>query len=171
MIFEPNKKIFINKDDYLEVLIGLMSLFFYPKDRWLQPYLLDFYKVVVESYACGVSLNSAEFSTWMEQRTKKSIRMIYNYKTKLVRKKWLIRTDHGVVLPKVITDFVDCIKKGDKALECRFLMDLCENKDIDELRMNTTEIHPYTQKRIDSILKKRKADKKLAENKLEPVNI
>ena len=157
MIFQPNKKIFINQDDYLEVLIKLLSAFLRPEKFWLESYEIEFFRWCLKAHDAGIQLASRKFVPWMLANSPYSDKQVLdNYKSKLTRKKWIVRSEHGVMFPKVITDFIESIKRGDKALECRFLMDFVPDKDLDVLHKTPHEMHPITEVRVNKILKDRK---------------
>lgn len=160
MVFQPNKKVFIDRDDYLEILVKLLSVFLRPEDMWLEKYEVDFFKWCLKAHENGIQLASRKFVPWMlENSPYKDLQVIYNYKGKLTKKKWIVKNEHGVVFPKVVTDFIDSIKRGDKAMECRFLMDYVPEKDLMVLSTTKNEMHPITEKRVASLVKALKSKK------------
>lgn len=134
-----------------------MSAFLRPQKFWLDQYEIEFFRWCLRAHDAGIQLASRKFVPWMLENTPYSDKQVlYNYKSKLTRKKWIVKSEHGVMFPKAITDFIESIRRGDKALECRFLMDFVPDKDLEVLYVTKNEMHPITEERVNKIIKDRK---------------
>ena len=169
MIFQPSKKIFIDYNDYLQIFVKLSSIFLRPESRWLEDYEIEYLTWCLKAHENGIQIASRKFVPWMlENSPYKDRQVLYNYKSKLTVKKWIIKSEHGISFPKALSDFVECIKRGDKALECRFLMDYVPDKDISLMNATPVELHPLTEARVSKIMrKKRKLLKQERKEKLD----
>lgn len=161
MIFQPSKKVFIDKDDYFNVLVKLASVFLRDSKTWLDDHEIDYLKWAIRAQRSGIKIASRQFVPWMvENSPYTKLQSIYNGKATLTRKKWMVKSEHGIMFPKVLTDFLEGIDRGDKALECRFMMDYVPDKPLDELRVLRNELHPLTEERVNRKIKIRGTETK-----------